>query len=72
MNFVNFCLLQIFVIFGVLDRPDSVIRILTTIFFAQKTLLGLHMNRLKRFRELFRFCEDIQFKSSKTQNFSLK
>ena len=32
---------------------------------AQKTLPGPHLNRLKRFRDLFYFCEDIWLQSSK-------
>ena len=30
------------------------------LFYVQKTLPGTHINRLKRFREIFRFREDIQ------------
>ena len=35
------------------------------LFFALKTLPGPHMNKLKWFRELFRFCEDIYLQGSK-------
>ena len=35
------------------------------LFFAQKTLPGTHMTRLKRFHEIFRFREDIRLQRSK-------
>ena len=39
-------------------------------FFAYKIRPGPHMNRRKRFRELFRFCEDIRSRVRIVNNYA--
>ena len=49
------------------DIKGTVSRDFLSLFFAEKILPGLHMNRQKCFREILRFREDIRSQSSCSQ-----